>query len=120
LLLRRDTVSIGHANISSELLTKNSNLSRLEVENLLLMQENKDLAQEIISLAAEAKAWRKEDVTDPKLRAQLDRMERELKVKKTRWQIMKNVMSGVIVGSGIDWAGDDELVQLVVDAEEED
>jgi hypothetical protein len=76
-----------------------------------------ELTQELLVLSEEATAWKKEDVRNPESRAQIEDAENSLRIKRARWRIMKSVLSGIIVGSGVDWASDETLLSLVLDEE---
>lgn len=41
--------------------------------------------------------------------------EREERDAKRRWRVMKGLVAGVVVGSGVRWTEDEELVDLVLD-----
>lgn len=47
------------------------------------------------------------------------RLQGELKASRQRWKVMKGTASAVVAGSGVDWARDDELREMVLDPEEE-
>lgn len=72
----------------------------------------------MIVLAEEA-STQKKDVSNPKARRQLDDLEESLKVSKRKWRIMKGTASATIVGSGVDWARDPNLLEVVLDDEGE-
>jgi len=69
----------------------------------------------MLALTNEAKTQKKEDITDPKVRQQLDELEDEMKINRQRWRIMKGTVSATIAGSGIDWARDTKLLEIVLD-----
>lgn len=87
----------------------------MERENLTINRENAELATRMIALAEQANTRRKEDVTDPRLRRQLDELELEMRASKQKWRIMKATAGATIVGSGVDWARDPELLEIVLD-----
>lgn len=87
-----------------------------ESERIIIARKNAGLAETMIALANEADT-QKEDVKEPGMREQIDELERSLKVSRQRWRIMKGTVSGVVAGSGIDWARDPELRELVLDDE---
>lgn len=87
---------------------------------MILNRENAKLAAQMMELAAEANTLRKEDIEDPKARGELDDLERSAKASMARWRIMKGTASGTIAGSGVDWARDPKLLEIVLDREGED
>lgn len=92
----------------------------MQLENIIINRENAELATRMVALAAEANTHRKEDIEDPRLRQQLDDLEVEMKLSKQKWRIMKATASATIVGSGVDWARDPKLLEIVLDEEGED
>jgi hypothetical protein len=59
-------------------------------------------------------SWR-EALDDDDLKAQLEQLEADRKKSKSRWEVMKSIASAIVVGSGVNWAEDDELTALVID-----
>jgi Centromere protein H (CENP-H) len=96
-------------------LAKQTQLSSVELDNLGTTRTNKDLTQELLLLAEETRAWKKEDISDTRAREQVEQLERDVAVKRARWRIVKSVVAGMIVGCGIDWASDPDLVSLVLE-----
>lgn len=88
-------------------------------ENIITGRENIELATQMLALAKETSSQGKESIQDSEVRAQLDELERDMKKSRQRWRIMKNTTSAVIVGSGIDWARDPELLEIVLDDDED-
>ncbi|KAI9771699.1 MAG: hypothetical protein M1840_001915 [Geoglossum simile] len=116
---RRDLLSIAHTNLSSSLSDSSAALTNLETENILTSRKNVGLTKILLDLAEEAKSQDKEYIQDRKSLSQLEVLEKELQFRRSRWRTMKNVVSAAIAGSGIDWARDARLRQLVVDDEDE-
>ncbi|KAL1650302.1 hypothetical protein SLS58_001115 [Diplodia intermedia] len=57
---------------------------------------------------------------DPKLRDQLLEAERDAARARRRWRGIKGVVAGVVVGSGVDWVGDERLRELVLEEDEDE
>ena len=87
----------------------------VEHENIVIAQKNAELSTKMLELADEANTQRKDDINDPRARRQLDELETEMRISRQRFRIMKGTASAVIVGSGIDWARDPKLVEMVLD-----
>jgi len=87
---------------------------KVESEHATKTRENAEWSSRMLALA-EANTQKKENVTDSKLRLQLDELERDVKTSRQRWRIMKGTASGTIVGSGVDWARDPKLLEIVLD-----
>lgn len=89
-------------------------LTKVEAEHILVARKNAELAKKMIALASEADS-QKDDIKDPEVRAQLDELEEAVKVSRQRWRIMKGTASAVVAGSGVDWARNPTLRELVLD-----
>jgi len=74
----------------------------------------------MLALAKEADTQRKEDIDDPKARQQLDGLEVAMKSSRQKWRIMKETTSATIAGSGVDWARDPALLEIVLGDNEND
>jgi hypothetical protein len=116
---RRDLLSVAHTNLSSSLSDTLAALTKIETENILVSRKNVALTRTLLDLVEEAKSLDKEHIQDQKSLSQLEALEKELQFRRSRWRTMKNVVSAVIVGSGVDWARNDKLRPLVIDDEEE-
>ncbi|KAL5357717.1 centromere protein H (CENP-H)-domain-containing protein [Aspergillus floccosus] len=114
LVNRRDVLSLAHDNLNAAQNSTLRKLSDVEVENLQLHRENKDLVQELLSLTKDDESWR-EELEDAELKAQLDQVRTDYKKSKAKWDTMKSVASALVVGSGVNWAEDDDLLSLVLD-----
>lgn len=68
----------------------------------------------MIALAEEANTRKRDDIGS-KAREKLQEMEESVKTSRQRWRIMKGTASGTIVGSGVDWARDLKLLEIVLD-----
>jgi hypothetical protein len=82
---------------------------------MVTARKNAELATTMLALAEEADTKRKEDIDDPKARQQLDELEVKMKTGRQRWRIMKETASATIAGSGIDWARDPKLLEIILD-----
>ncbi|KAL4739682.1 centromere protein H (CENP-H)-domain-containing protein [Aspergillus similis] len=114
LVNRRDVLSLALENFTEAQASTLKKLSSLEVENLQLHRQNKELARELLELTDDEESWR-EQLDDPELKQQLEQLEAEHKQSKAKWEIMKSVASAIIVGSGVDWAENEDLTALVLD-----
>ncbi|KAL4978226.1 centromere protein H (CENP-H)-domain-containing protein [Aspergillus desertorum] len=114
LVNRRDFLSLAQENLAEAQASTLKKLSSLEVENLQLHRQNRELAQELLELTEDDESWR-EHLDDSDLKQQLANLEAEHKQSKARWEIMKSVTSAIIVGSGVNWAEDEGLTALVLD-----
>ncbi|KAJ4377426.1 hypothetical protein N0V83_000251 [Neocucurbitaria cava] len=90
-----------------------------EQARIVADKKNRELSQTMLALAEEMKAQSAKDIEDPKLRDQVDAVDKELKESRRRMKTLKGVLSAMIVGSGINWAADEGLTELVLDDEED-
>ena len=95
-------------------------LQKVELENIAMTRKNVELSAKMLALAEEAKTQRKEDIHNPEARQQLDELEAELKISRQRFRIMKGTASATIAGSGVDWARDPQLLEIVLDEDGKD
>ncbi|KAJ5643683.1 uncharacterized protein N7484_006190 [Penicillium longicatenatum] len=114
LVNRRDELALAHENLASVHNAVLKQLSNLKVENLQVNRKNQELVSQLLQLTKQDSSWR-ERLQDAKLASQLDELEAELKTSKAKWDTMKNIASAMVVGSGLNWAEDDDLQALVLD-----
>ncbi|TKA64330.1 hypothetical protein B0A49_08288 [Cryomyces minteri] len=119
LLHQRDILAMYHTTLTSTLSTVSSAVTAAERDNIAANKKNQQLTATLLELVEATKPQATEDVQDTRIRAQLQTLDSELRAARKRWRVMKGVVSGVIVGSGVDWASDEGLRELVMDDEEE-
>ncbi|KAL4916279.1 centromere protein H (CENP-H)-domain-containing protein [Aspergillus aurantiobrunneus] len=118
LVNRRDAVSLAQENLTEAHISTLKKLSTLEVENSQLHRQNQELARELLELTKDDDSWR-EQLDDPELKQQLAQLEIEHRKSKAKWETVKSVASAIVVGSGVDWAEDEDLTALVLDESNE-
>lgn len=118
LVNRRDILALAHENLASAHDQVLKQLSDLEVANLQINQENQELVRQLLELTKQDETWR-EKLKDAKLLSQLEQLETDFKSNKAQWDTMKHIASAMVVGSGLDWAEDDQLQALVLDESED-
>jgi hypothetical protein len=94
-------------------------LTQAEKGNIAANAANKELAREVLQLAKTVKPPTTEDIKDPRYLSQMQVIDKEVETARRKWRIMKSSLSALIVGSGVDWAKDDVLTELVLDDEDE-
>ncbi|KAF2007096.1 hypothetical protein P154DRAFT_517507 [Amniculicola lignicola CBS 123094] len=119
LVTERDVVSMVHGSIAAKLAATTQTLCTAEKENMAVNQKNSELSHELLALAEIAKAQSIQDIDDPRLREKVTAVERDVKESRSRMRTLKGILSGMIVGSGINWAEDEVLCELVMDEEED-
>lgn len=120
LLERRDELSFELSRISTKTLAARNELMKIKAEHIKVARENAELAKQVMGLAEELKTQKPEDITDPELRRQVEEAKAEMEASQRKYRIMKAVTSGVIVGSGIDWARDPKLLEIVRDRDDDE
>lgn len=117
LVNERDMLAMLNSKLSQDLQMASADLLGLERQSIALTAQNQELAATMLGLAAEVQQSRTEDVDDPALRHRLQQLDREVRVARRDWRVMKSVVSAVVAGSGINWARDEALAELVLDDE---
>ncbi|RDW72055.1 hypothetical protein BP5796_08089 [Coleophoma crateriformis] len=119
LIEQRDQLSVAFAELTSKVRSAREELTETESEHILLARENVQLAATMMSLADEAKKQNRDVIVDPKSRTQLDELDQGVRDSRQKWRIMKGTTSAIIAGSGVDWARDPKLLEIVLDADNE-
>ncbi|KAL1991334.1 hypothetical protein VTN49DRAFT_5326 [Thermomyces lanuginosus] len=114
LIHRRDVLSMVHENLANAQASILAALSDAEVETMQATQTNQELVSQLLHLTSQQSSWR-DEVDDDSLRSQIEEVEKEGKKARAQRDRIKEVVSAVIVGSGVDWARDERLRQLVLD-----
>jgi hypothetical protein len=73
----------------------------------------------MLALAEEMKSQSAKDIEDARLRDQVNAVEKELSDSRRRVKTLKGILSAMIVGSGINWAADETLTELVMEDEDD-
>jgi hypothetical protein len=105
--------------LASKLLSNQRAISTAGQANTFASLKNRELSATMLALAEEMKAQSAKDIEDPRLRDQVSAVDRELKNSRRRMKTLKGLLSAMIVGSGINWAADENLTELVMDDEED-
>jgi hypothetical protein len=108
-----------HGHLASRLASSARTLVTMEQANIVASQRNRELSQTMLALAEAVKSQSADDIDDPRLREQIKAVEKELKDSRRRMKTLKGILSAMIVGSGINWAADGSLVDLVMDDEDD-
>lgn len=117
---RRDEASIAVAKEAAKTGRVWDDLTSTQSSTLFASRKNVTSTAELFELAEEAKQKKRIPPNNTKMMQEQAKLEAELKTSKQRWRVMKGVASGIIAGSGIDWARDDELRDVVLDPETEE
>ncbi|KAF2644988.1 hypothetical protein P280DRAFT_504460 [Massarina eburnea CBS 473.64] len=119
LLTEHDTLCMMHGSLASKLASTARALGAAEQGNMAANQENRVLSQTLLELAEQMKTQSTQDIEDARLREQVKAVEKEVKESRRRMRTLKGIVSAMIVGSGINWAADEALQELVMSDEED-
>jgi predicted nucleic acid-binding Zn-ribbon protein len=108
-----------HGSLAAKLASTQRAIGTAQQANIVANRKNKELSQTMLALAEAMKAQSAKDIEDPRLRDQVSAVEKELKESRRRMKTLKGTLSAMIVGSGINWAADHDLTELVLDDEED-
>ena len=115
LLEHRDEASVTVAAQSSELGEILDALANVEVQSIRLGRQNLRLASEVLHLAAEADQRKSSVMDGPGTKAQREQLEADVKTSRQKWKVIKGAASAMVAGTGVDWGGNPELQDLVLD-----
>lgn len=91
----------------------------LSADNIRAMEKNRALTATLLALVQKVQAQRDDVTKDAAFNTQLNGLREDTATARQRWRIMKSVIAAVIAGSGVDWARDDSLRDLVLNEEKE-
>ncbi|KAI1425299.1 centromere protein H (CENP-H)-domain-containing protein [Xylaria sp. FL1777] len=121
LLTDRDTTSTTLAAQDTEFQSLLSDLTDVESRSLRLSRENVALAERLLELAKQTEQGKAELLpSDSEYAAEIAGLEAEVKSSRQRWRVLKGTASAIVAGSGVDWARDAELRNIVLDPAEEE
>jgi len=117
---QRDEVAISVAKIASQTGDLRGQATQAQSETHRALRRNVELAAEVMNLVGQVKERKAGYMGDEKVQREIRQLEGQLKSSRQRWWVMKGITSGVVAGSGVDWARDEALRDLVLDPEEDD
>jgi hypothetical protein len=115
----RDVLAMLHGSVSTQLSSFSGRAAAAERDIKIVNTQNAEMARNMIGIAEAVRAPKTEDVEDDKMRAKLEKADEEVVEARRRWRVLKSLTAGVVVGSGADWTGNEDLVELVLDDEDE-
>ncbi|CAH0049738.1 unnamed protein product [Clonostachys solani] len=116
---KRDEASIAVAKFALERGELRDKATKAQSKLLARAGHNAELASKLLELVARIDE-KKGQQDDSAAQEALREFEGALAASRRRWRVIKGVTSGLIVGSGIDWARDDRLRDIVLDPEDDD
>ncbi|KAL7790956.1 centromere protein H (CENP-H) domain-containing protein [Trichoderma ceciliae] len=117
---QRDETSISLAKHAEGMAKLRDDLTRVQVQSIRVGRENIELTGELFELAEQAKQRKVIRLDNPEVQREMETLAGEVKSSRQRWKVMKGVASGIVAGSGVDWAKDEDLRNIVLDPEDED
>ena len=115
----RDSTALASVKTASDLLAAQSKLIDVESQSLRSGRENAELTAQLLELVREVNRNKAVDALDEDSRAEIQRLEQSVKIARQKWRVVKGTASAIVAGSGVDWAGDAELKDIVLDAEDD-
>ncbi|KAI3397487.1 hypothetical protein diail_10699 [Diaporthe ilicicola] len=116
----RDGASHNVAAQSAEARRVLDQLTEAESQTLRAARRNRELAAEVLRLAREEADRGRAGAAaggDAAVEAQIAALEKRLAASRQKWRVMKGTASGIVAGSGVDWAADPVLRDVVLDPE---
>ncbi|KAF1813017.1 hypothetical protein P152DRAFT_334926 [Eremomyces bilateralis CBS 781.70] len=124
LIAERDVLALVSSRLATQLAETLTELDRVETRSRELVEENRGLVGEMVRLAEEGREPGVEEVVkelegrEDAWGGRLREGERRVAEERKRYRVMRGLVQGVVVGSGVNWAEDEKLVELVVEDEE--
>ena len=112
---RRDAAATKTAALCSDLQVARSRLAELEAKSLHISRQNIEPASETLQLAGRTLDQKAKSVEGGPFGHEIGILEGQVKSSHQRWRVMKGAASAIVAGSGIEWARDKRLKDLVLD-----
>jgi len=119
MVVENDAVSMLHSSLISKLASTTLALRAVEQDNITANKDNRELSKKLLERAEEAIEISAKDIDDSQLRDRVLSVQKDVDKSRRRMRTLKGILSGLIVGSGINWAADEDLRKLVMDDEED-
>jgi hypothetical protein len=117
---QRDEVTKLVAQSAAEMADIQRQRTEVQSKTLQVRRKNVELAAELLEVTNQLKAKTERNWEGSSRWEELRQVQEQLKASERRLRIIKGVASGIIVGSGVDWAADEELCQIVLDLDDGD
>ncbi|OAA67573.1 Centromere protein Cenp-H [Cordyceps fumosorosea ARSEF 2679] len=112
-IVKRDDAAVEVARAAAQAQATRDALTDVQVETLRACRRNVTLTSRLFELAGQLEERRAVDWHGG---------EEALRVReeKRKWRAVKGAASGIVAGSGVDWASDEALREMVLDPEDDD
>ena len=117
---KRDEAAIAVAEAASTTGDLRGQSTQAQSDTLRATRRNVELAGKVLDLAAQVKDKKSGYAHDEETQNEIQRFEGDMKASRQRWRVMKGITSGVVAGSGVDWARNTVLREMVLDPEDEE
>ncbi|KAF2663757.1 hypothetical protein BT63DRAFT_111486 [Microthyrium microscopicum] len=115
----RDVLNLLTSAIASQVREVDARVRSAERDVKAGNENNVSLASQVVSSAQGLRRVGTEDVEAGPVRKRLEEVDKEIAEKRREWRVRKSLVAGVVVGSGVKWAENEALVELVLDDEDE-
>ena len=109
---------MSQTNLSSALQSTLNTITMVQADNVKAMRKNRELTATLWELASELKTQDLEAIDDIELRNSLESIRAESREFRKKFRTIKGLASGVVAGSGVDWARNETLRDIVLDDED--
>lgn len=120
LLQRRDQLTSTSLKLTQTLNAHSMNLTELTAQRTDILNASRDLTTRLMELTDLKKQKEREQLdADEDLKERVGQAEAKAVNARQRWEVVRNVVQGIIVASGVDWVEDDQLRELVLSCGDE-
>ncbi|TWU77146.1 hypothetical protein ED733_008403 [Metarhizium rileyi] len=115
LIEQRDQSAINVAKHATEVAFVRNDLTEVQSDTARVIRNNVALTSTLFELAEEVKQKQASRLDDEETQDEIRRLEAAMRASRQRWRVIKGVAGGVVAGSGVDWARDTTLREVVLD-----
>ncbi|KAG5924936.1 hypothetical protein E4U42_004507 [Claviceps africana] len=112
---RRDQSAISVAKHATDIGFVRNDLTEVQSDTARVVRKNVALTSTLLELAEEVKQKQATRLDDEETQSEIRKLEAAMKAGRQRWRVMKGLASGIVAGSGVDWARDAKLREVVLD-----
>ncbi|KAK2591137.1 hypothetical protein QQS21_011175 [Conoideocrella luteorostrata] len=117
---RRDQSAISVAKHATDVGFIRNDLTEVQSDTARVIRKNVELTSTLFELAEEVKQKQATRLDDEEIQSEIRKLEMAMRASRQRWRVMKGVASGIVAGSGVDWARDAKLREVVLDLDGDD
>ncbi|KAG6160086.1 hypothetical protein E4U11_004096 [Claviceps purpurea] len=97
-----------------------NDLTEVQSDTARVVRKNVVLTSTLFELAEEVKKKQATRLDDEETQSEMAKLETAMKASRQRWRVIKGLASGIVAGSGVDWARDGKLREVVLDMDGDD